>query len=141
MGKLDMKLLQGIEEAEGQIRKDRQKNVPVKEIPEKKPEPPAGKAHMPEKTEKNRELSEKERPCRKSQSKGIKEESGRKGRKQVFSFRALVGDINVWKAYATATGMAMEKIGTVAMNEYISRHKLTDAQQAVFEALKLRDEV
>lgn len=137
MGKLDMKLLQGIEEAEGQIRKDRQKNVPVKEISE----PPAGKAHMPEKTEKNRELSEKERPCRKSQSKGIKEESGRKGRKQVFSFRALVGDINVWKAYATATGMAMEKICTAAMNEYISRHKLTDAQLAVFEALKLRDEV
>lgn len=60
MGKLDLKLLQGIEEAEGQIRNDKQKDVPVKDIPEQKgqkPEPPAKKGQMPDKTEKNREPS------------------------------------------------------------------------------------
>lgn len=143
MGKLDLKLLQGIEEAEGQIRNDKQKDVPVKDIPEQKsqkPEPPAKKEQMPDKKEKNRELSGKQQPGNRS-GKERKEESSRKGKKQVFSFRALTGDINLWKAYATATGMAMEKIGTAAMNEYVSRHRLSEAELAVFEALRARDEM
>lgn len=45
-----------------------------------------------------------------------------------------MSDISVWRAYATASGKAMEYIGVAAMNEYVRRHKLNDAQRAVFEA-------
>lgn len=56
--------------------------------------------------------------------------------KQVFSFRAAVIDIAAWRAYATATGQTIENLGTIAMNEYIKRHKLDGTDQVVFEALK-----
>lgn len=62
--------------------------------------------------------------------------NGIKKRKQVFSFRADLADIAVWKAYATATGCTMETIGTKALNEYLSRHKLKGADLDIFEAMK-----
>lgn len=63
-----------------------------------------------------------------------------KRKKQVFSFRAMVDDIANWKAYATATGVTMENVGTAAMNEYLKRHKLTGAEQAIFEGIKAKNE-
>lgn len=59
--------------------------------------------------------------------------------KQVFSFRALIKDISMWRAYAVASGKTLEGFCNVAMNEYLRRHKLAGAEQAVFEALKTRD--
>lgn len=61
-----------------------------------------------------------------------------KQKKQVFSFRAMLKDIASWKAYATATGQTMENIGTAAMNEYLNRHKLTGAEQTIYEAMKTK---
>lgn len=63
-----------------------------------------------------------------------------KQKKQVFSFRATLDNIADWKAYATATGQTMENVGTAAMNEYLDRHKLTGAEQAIFEAMKSKNE-
>lgn len=64
------------------------------------------------------------------------EKPNTKQKKQVFSFRATLDNIADWKAYATATGQTMENVGTAAMNEYLDRHKLTGAEQAIFEAMK-----
>lgn len=55
-----------------------------------------------------------------------------------FSFRAIISDISVWKAYATACNRTMEDIGSDAMNSYIKKHKLTETEQAVFNALIAR---
>lgn len=63
-----------------------------------------------------------------------------KQKKQVFSFRATLDNIADWKAYATATGQTMENVGTAAMNEYLDRHKLTGAEQTIFEAMKAKSE-
>lgn len=68
-----------------------------------------------------------------------KEKANIKQKKQVFSFRAAVEDTINWKAYAIATGQTMETIGTAAMNEYLENHKLTGAEQAIFEAMKERN--
>lgn len=57
----------------------------------------------------------------------------------MFSFRALIKDISIWRAYAVASGKSMEDICNAAMNEYIKKHKLADIEQAIFEALKTRD--
>lgn len=68
------------------------------------------------------------------------EKANTKQKKQVFSFRATIEDIASWKAYATATGQTMENVGTAAMNEYLENHKLTGAEQAIFEAMKAKNE-
>lgn len=68
------------------------------------------------------------------------EKANTKQKKQVFSFRATLDNIADWKAYATATGQTMENVGTAAMNEYLDRHKLTGAEQAIFEAMKAKSE-
>lgn len=68
------------------------------------------------------------------------EKANTKQKKQVFSFRATIEDIASWKAYATATGQTMENVGTAAMTEYLERHKLTGAEQAIFEAMKAKNE-
>lgn len=68
------------------------------------------------------------------------ERANTKQKKQVFSFRATLDNIADWKAYATATGQTMENVGTAAMNEYLDRHKLTGAEQAIFEAMKAKSE-
>lgn len=60
-------------------------------------------------------------------------------KKQVFSFRAVLTDIAVWKAYAVATGQTVESIGNNAMNEYLKKHKLSGAERVIFDAIKARD--
>ena len=41
-----------------------------------------------------------------------------------------------WKAYATATGRSVSELAGLAMAEYMKRHKLTDKQKTVYDALK-----
>lgn len=129
MGRLNLKLMQGIEEAEGQIKKDKgQQAVPMpKEVEDK----PAGR--LSEKAEKTPEPPPKPKASPKKAREKISP-------KQVFSFRAALPDITVWRAYATATGETMENIGCMAMNEYIKRHRLDGTKQAAFEALKAKNE-
>ena len=66
-------------------------------------------------------------------------EPGNMQKKQVFSFRAMVSDVTVWKAYAIATGQTVESIGNNAMNEYLKKHKLSGTEQVIFDAIKIRD--
>lgn len=140
MGKLDLKLMQGVKEVEGQFQKD----TSAKDIPKgrgKEPGPIAGKKLTPEEREKLRECPGKPEACDRPKDRRTAEANSRKGKKQVFSFRALVSDINIWKAYVNAvSGGVMEKICSQAMNEYITSHKLSEAEQAVFEALMKREE-
>lgn len=55
--------------------------------------------------------------------------------KQIFSFQAKKNDIDVWKIYAKALGVPMAQVGTMAFNEYMNKHPLSEQQQAVFKAL------
>ena len=135
MGKLNMKLMQGVAETEQQIEK------------EKKPDSVDGKAvakdgetrKLNEKSQKP-QITPKESKARKNASNSKKTENkpNTKPQKQVFSFRAMITDIAAWKAYATASGRTMENIGTAAMHEYVKRHRLNAAEQAVYEALMAR---
>ena len=129
MGRLKLKLMQGIEEAEGQMKKDKgQQAVPMPNVAEEKS---AGR--FLDKAEKTPEPPPKPKAAPKKAKEKISP-------KQVFSFRASLPDITVWRAYATATGETMENIGCMAMNEYIKRHRLDGTEQAVFEALKAKNE-
>lgn len=128
MGRLNLKLMQGIEEAEGQMKKDKgQQAVPMSNVAEEKP---AGR--FSDKAEKTPEPP----PKPKASPKKVREKISPK---QVFSFRATLSDITLWRAYATAAGKTMEYIGCIAMNEYIKRHRLDGTDQAVFEALKAKN--
>ena len=52
----------------------------------------------------------------------------------VFSFRANPDDVTRFKAYAKARqGVTLAEVGTAAMNEYMKRHKLTDAEMAIYD--------
>ena len=56
------------------------------------------------------------------------------GRSIVFSFRANPDDVTRWKSYAKARqGLTLAEIGEAAMEEYIKRHKLTDAETAIYD--------
>lgn len=129
MGRLNLKLMQGIEESEKQIQKEKQpQKSPVPEAVEEKP---AGR--LSDKAKKPSEAVPTPKVSPKKEREKINS-------KQVFSFRASLSDINMWKAYATATGEKTEHIGCMALNEYIKRHKLTGAELAVFEAVRAREE-
>lgn len=128
-----MKLMQGVAETEQQIKK------------EKQPDSKTGKAVAKDedtgnfsKTTQNPQISKKHSKARKNTKKSEKIENKPNTclQKQVFSFRAMVSDIAIWRAYAIASGKTMAYISNAAMNEYLRRHKLNDAQMAVFEALK-----
>lgn len=94
--------------------------------------------HAPQKPETAPELKEPiQTPVEEEKA---EEKPNTKQKKQVFSFRATLDNIADWKAYATATGQTMENVGTAAMNEYLDRHKLTGAEQAIFEAMKSKNE-
>ncbi len=131
MGGLNLKLMQGIEETEGLIKQEKQ--------PQK---PPVLGSKQEKKAEETSDEAEKVPATSKKPKTSFKKEVEKKGRaeKQVFSFRAPLNEIAIWKAFATATGETMEHIGCMAMNDYIKRHKLTGTELAVFEALKARKE-
>lgn len=131
MGGLNLKLMQGIEETEGLIKQGKQpQKAPVSDAKQEKKAEEAsdGAGKVPAAPKKPRTS-----PRKGAEKKGREE-------KQVFSFRAPLEEIALWKAFATATGETMEHIGCMAMDEYIKRHKLTGKELAVFEALKARGE-
>ena len=134
MGSLNMKLMQGIEEAENQMQKEKQtQKVGKQEKVENETRDNQRAVGKPQ--------SAKRQPStKKNTGKGKKNgnESGNM-QKQVFSFRAILSDIVIWKAYAVASGNTMEDICNAAMHEYLRRHKLAGAEQAIFDAIKARD--
>lgn len=138
---MNMKLMQGIGEAEGLLQKEKQPEtneilVAKKEQNNMKSE---GKENAPSDSSKKISENTKKTELPKSRTKTKKKVD--KGQKQVFSFRAFIENINIWKAYSTAVGETMETIGSAAMNEYISRHehKLSEVELTVFELLKTRE--
>jgi len=131
MGGLNLKLMQGIEETEGLIKQEKQP-----------PKPPVLGSKQDKKAEETSDEAEKVPATSRKPKTSSRKEQEKKGReeKQVFSFRAPLNEIAIWKAFATATGETMEHIGCTAMNEYIKKHKLAGTELAVFEALKARKE-
>lgn len=134
MGGLNFKLMQGIEETEGLLKQEKQpqeSSVPneVEKRPSEEPSGEIGEALEPSPKSKATPKKEKQK---KEKEKGREE-------KQVFSFRAPLSEIALWKAFAMATGETMENIGCMAMSEYIKRYKLSGAELAVFEAIKARE--
>lgn len=140
MGKIDLKLLQGIEETESQINEE-------KYVSRKQEE---DKSKVAEKNHDNEEIAfeknvmpkvpnqRNSKSARKGKPKG--DIIAEKCKKQVFSFRAQVSDIKRWKNYAMSHGDTMENIGTAALNEFIARHKLTGSQLAIYNALNARED-
>lgn len=126
--------MKGIEEAENQVQTGKQ----------------TPKAEEKEKVE--NELQNTQEAVRKSQTvkrqqkvknttmrKKVENEPNKMSKKQVFSFRAILSDIVIWKAYAVATGKTMENVCNAAMHEYLKKHKLSGAEQVIFDAIKARD--
>ncbi len=135
MGNLNMKLMKGIEEAENQMQKEKQ--PPKSEEPVKKEEKNKDiqKAAGKPRTTKEQPKVKKNTTMRKKDD----NKPDKMQKKQVFSFRAILSDIVIWKAYAVASGKTMEDICNVAMNEYLKRHKLSGVEQMIFDAVKARD--
>lgn len=134
MSGVNMKLMKGIEEAENQMQKEKTTQKPE------------------EKKKVENELQNTQKAVRKPQTaKGqqkvkntvMRKKTGNEPdkiqKKQVFSFRALIKDISMWRAYAVASGKTMEDICNAAMNEYLRKHKLAGVEQAVFDVIKMRD--
>lgn len=138
MGKLNMKLMQGVAEAEQQIQKEKQTDSKNGKVADKAGD--TGKvSKISPKTQSNHKQSGTRRKNT-QQSQKTANEPNMKSQKQVFSFRATVSDISIWKTYAIASGRPISYITVAAMNEFMQRHKLSDVEQTVFEALKAREE-
>ena len=135
MGGINIKLMQGIDDAENQLQKEKQ--------PQKAEKPMKKEAEIRDTKEtagKLQTTKEQSKPKKNTamRKKGGNEQS-KMSKKQVFSFRAMLADVVIWKAYAVASGKTMEDICNAAMNEYLRRHKLAGVEQAVFDAIKARD--
>ena len=136
MGKLNVKLMQGIDETEKQMQ---QGNKPQ---PAYEAEKKAGEfTDRTSEVQQNPRRALKVAAVKKNEQNDVKDEtaSSVKVKKQVFSFRAAIKEINIWKAYALSCGRSMESIGSEAMNEYIKKHKLPETEQAVFNALMAKN--
>lgn len=72
-----------------------------------------------------------------SERDGTEKQEKKEVAKRVFSFRADVESIKVWKSYAAATEQTMESFGSAAMAEYMQNHKLNDKQKTKFDAYML----
>ena len=127
-----MKLMQGINETENQMQKQTQK-AEEKENMENETKDTLKTAEKPQKA--------KKQPKARNTSMRKKDENDLDvmTKKQVFSFRAVVADITIWRAYAIAKGETIENLGNAAMEEYLKRHKLSGTELAIFEALKDRE--
>ena len=116
MGSLNMKLMQGIEEAENQMQKEKQtQKVGKQEKVENETRDNQRAVGKPQ--------SAKRQPSTKKNT-GMGKKNGNESgnmQKQVFSFRAILSDIVIWKAYAVASGNTMEDICNAAMHEYLRR--------------------
>lgn len=141
MGKMNMKLMQGIGETEGLFQKEKQSET--YEIPaakkEQKDTESEGEKNAPSDSSKKTYENTKKTESPKSKIKTKKKEDTDKKDKQVFSFRATLSDISTWRFFATSTSQTMEQMASSALNEYVSKHKLSDTERMVFEALMARE--
>lgn len=55
---------------------------------------------------------------------------------KVFSFRSWIDEVDGWRLYAAVKGLKIDELGAAAMNEYIKRHPITDAERELQEALE-----
>ncbi len=134
MGGVNMKLMKGIDDAENQLQKEKQ-TPKIEEAMRKETGTENNKG-----TVRNPQKSEKQPRAKKtSMRKKAVIEPDKMSKKQVFSFRAVLTDIAIWKTYAIATGQTVESIGNNAMNEYLKKHKLSGAERVIFDAVKARD--
>lgn len=133
MGGVNMKLMQGIDETENQMQKQTQK-AEEREKMEHETKDIQKTAEKPQKAKKQ-PMSKKNISIRKK----AVIEPDRMSKKYVFSFRAMLTDIVIWKAYAVATGKTMENVCNAAMHEYLKKHKLSGVEQMIFDAIKARD--
>lgn len=69
-----------------------------------------------------------------------KPQKAQEGKKQrvidthkVFSFRAPIETVDSWRVWAEAKGIKKDELGTLAINEYIKRHSLTEDQRQIYE--------
>ncbi len=133
MGNLNMKLMRGAEEAEKQMQKQTQE---LEEAKSKEAE-----TRDTKETDRKPQKAVKQPRTKKNtgMGKNNEKETDKMLNKQAFSFRAVLTDIAVWKAYAVATGQTVESIGNSAMNEYLKKHKLSGAEWVIFDAIKARD--
>lgn len=60
--------------------------------------------------------------------------ASRKSQKVSFSFRADSEEVKGWRVYAKVKGLKVDDLGEKALEEYIKRHKLTEAEKTVYEA-------
>ena len=138
MGKVNMKLMQGIGETEGLFQKEKQpetNEIPAEEKEQKDMKPEGEKNAPSDAAQKASTVTQKTEAVRrktKTKKKAEKE-------KRVFSFRAFEDDINLWQAYKTAVGETMENIGSAAMNEFLKHHKLSGTELELFELLLARE--
>lgn len=135
MGGINIKLMQGIDETENKMQKEKQ----TQKAEEK--ENMENETKGIQKTAGKPQTAKKQPSTKKNTGMGKKNgnEPGNMQKKQVFSFRAILSDIVIWKAYAVASGNTMEDICNAAMHEYLRGHKLAGAEQAIFDAIKARD--
>lgn len=137
MGGLNIKLMQGIGEVENQMQKEKQIQTPKreeavrKEVENKDAKGTVGKPQTAEKQPRSKKST--------AMRKKAVIEPDEMSKKQVFSFRAILTDIAIWKAYAIATGQTIESIGNNAMHEYLKRHRLSDTERVIFDAIKARN--
>ncbi len=135
MGGINIKLMQGIDDAENQLQKEKQ--TPKTEEKENMENETKGIQKTIRKTQTAKEQSKVKKNI--AMRKNNENKTDKMLKKQVFSFRAMVSDVTVWKAYAIATGQTVESIGNNAMHEYLKKHKLSGAEQVIFDAIKTRD--
>lgn len=65
-----------------------------------------------------------------------KKDDAQKAKKKSFSFRGDPEKVDGWRVYAIAKGITVDTLGEKALDEYIKKHKLNDAEKAVYK-LKL----
>lgn len=135
MGNLNMRLMRGIEETENQMQKEKQpQKLEEQEKMENEAKDILKTAGKPQAAKKQPKVNKNTAMRKKAEN-----EPSKMQKKQVFSFRAILSDIVIWKAYAVASGKTMEDVCSAAMHEYIRKHRLTGAEQMVFDAIKARD--
>lgn len=66
-------------------------------------------------------------------NKASKKEKAVKVEKQVFSFRGEKENVKAWRLYATVTGIKVDDLGSLALQEYIKNHPLKGAEKALFD--------
>lgn len=137
MGKLNMKLQEGADNINNTFEADKSSSqkVPAGESPAESPK--QVDQQPPQKPQEATKISPAVKKS-KAEEKAV-EKANTKPQKQVFSFRAQKESIEKWKAYATATGLTMENIGSAAMKEYLSRHKLEGAEKDIYTAILSRN--